>query len=252
MSCPLIFCWITILLLSTVVPVTGKIKVTQFYNKSSTILFLIEDSCSSAFGIRKPKRMIITEPDTTEPPAKTNLSTTMNLTSTIMTEIEERKTTATSDVKQKKEDKYHIYQLCTDLYASDYCLNGGTCYTHEKPKIYLCECAHPFTGARCEEKMFEGSYGGGMVRKSRSPRRSRPRRTSRMLNLMFSCLLCLVVNFVVSLLLLSVKFCGFSCSDRHRSASSHFRSKRKAKSKKKETSKTTTNFFNIVTLKAFR
>lgn len=90
----------------------------------------------------------------------------------------EASTTRLTD-KQFKQDAYQHVHLCDGLYATDFCLNGGTCFIHKyyEAQIFVCECAEFYHGSRCEEKSLEGSYGGGMKLRIR---RSRRRRISRM------------------------------------------------------------------------
>lgn len=155
--------------------------------------YSIADSCSSTFGGRKEKRTI--EPETlASPKAVTFLPTTTNY--TIMTEPE---TTTPIDKTLKQDQKYQHIELCEGLYEAEYCLNGGTCYTHKYPggQVYVCECSSHYHGVRCEEKSLEGSYGGGMkLRVRRINRRSVRRRISRMFN--FVCLVSVLMVTVSS------------------------------------------------------
>lgn len=54
---------------------------------------------------------------------------------------------------------FHTY-ACPPMYATWYCLNGGTCFTViiGEHRIYNCECAEGFIGPRCEFKDLDSSY----------------------------------------------------------------------------------------------
>jgi hypothetical protein len=113
-----------------------------------------------------------------------------------MTDTEEQNTPKiTKSDKNLNLDLYENHkngELCTGKFAESFCMNEGTCYVIKSLEVYFCVCPG-FKGPRCEEKQLEGTYGGGLlVRKSRSPRRSRPPRTPRMFHFVFSSLLCLV------------------------------------------------------------
>lgn len=55
---------------------------------------------------------------------------------------------------------------CDEPYKSDFCQNGGACYTLKfggQPE-YHCECPAGFNGYKCEYKTFDGFYGNGPKR----------------------------------------------------------------------------------------
>ena len=93
-----------------------------------------------------------------------------------MTEPQTETTAATNTDETFKKDE-HQPELCEGQYEKEYCLNGGTCFLHMlrgEPIFYDCVCNSPYHGPRCEYKMFEGSYPGGMkLRVRRSNRRAR-------------------------------------------------------------------------------
>lgn len=97
-------------------------------------------------------------------------------------------TEASTTDKPLRHDGYAHISPCEGIYASDYCLNGGTCYVHKYLHIivYACECASHFHGDRCEEKQLEGSYRGGMTLRDRRSNRRGRRRRSRMFNVLLS------------------------------------------------------------------
>lgn len=117
----------------------------------------------------KTKRIVSS---TTSEPVTVTIPTTTSETLTEQT---------TTNEKKMKQDFYTHIELCQGLYKTDFCLNGGVCFTHKylEAQIYVCDCPVPFTGSRCEEKSLEGSYGGG---KTLRIRRAALRRIPRMFN----------------------------------------------------------------------